>query len=138
MGTKYQKRVSDLIRTHLIRLLNRKANDPRLRIVTITSVEVTPDAKRADVYFSILGDEEEQAETQAGLDSAAGWLRRELGNRLRLRNTPELVFHYDPSLKHGEHLLSLLEELEISEESEEEDDDDDDDDDDTGEDAFLA
>jgi ribosome-binding factor A len=121
MGTKYQQRISDMIRTYLTKLLSRKANDPRLNMVTITDVEVTPDTKRADVYFSILGDEEERAETQAGLDSAAGWLRRELGDRLRLRHTPELLFHYDPSLAYGEHLFGILEGL-APEEREEHDD----------------
>ena len=119
---KYQRRVSDLIRTHLTNLLARKVNDPRLQMVTITDVKITPDAIRADVHFSVLGGAEAKAETQAGLDSAAGWLRRELGRRLRLRNTPQLVFHYDPSLERGEHIASILDELGLSEEEEEEHD----------------
>jgi len=117
MSKKYQRRVSDLIRTHLTDLLERKASDPRLRMITITGVAVTPDTVRADVHFSVLGGAEEQAEAQAGLDSAAGWLRRELGRRLRLRNTPELIFHHDPSLEHGEHIDSILKELELGEEN---------------------
>ncbi len=116
MSRKYQRRVSDLIRTHLTDLLERKVNDPRLQMVTITDVVVTPDALRADVHFSVLGGAEAQAEVQAGLESAAGWLRRELGRRLRLRNTPELVFHYDPSLERGEHIASILDELGLGEE----------------------
>jgi len=116
MGKKYQRRVSDLVRSHLTDLLERKANDPRLQMVTITDVAVTPDALRADVHFSVLGGPELQAEVQAGLESAAGWLRRELGRRLRLRNTPELVFHYDPSLERGEHIASILDELGFSDE----------------------
>jgi ribosome-binding factor A len=111
MGKKYQHRVSDLLRTHLTDLLERKVNDPRLQMVTITGVVVAPDAARADVHFSVLGGAEAQAEAQDGLESAAGWLRRELGRRLRLRNTPELIFHYDPSLEHGEHIESILDEL---------------------------
>lgn len=119
MGKKYQRRVSDLIRTHLTTLLERKVNDPRLEMVTITNVAVTPDALRADVHFSVLGGAEAQAEAQAGLESAAGWLRRELGRRLRLRNTPELVFHYDPSLERGEHIASILDQLGLSGDEEE-------------------
>lgn len=111
MGKKYQHRVSDLIRTHLTDLLERKTNDPRLRMVTITAVTVTQDTLRADVHFSVLGGDEALAEAQAGLESAAGWLRHELGRRLRLRNTPQLVFHYDPSLERGEHIASILDEL---------------------------
>jgi ribosome-binding factor A len=116
MGKKYQRRVSGLIHTHLTNLLKRKANDPRLQMVTVTNVSVTPDTVRADVYFSVLGDAEVRTEAQAGLESAAGWLRRELGHRLRLRNTPVLVFHYDPSLERGEHIAGLLDKLELSEE----------------------
>ena len=120
MGRKHRRRVSDMVRTHLTDLLGRKASDPRLQMVTITDVVVAPDAVRADVHYSILGDAEERARVQAGLESASGWLRRELGSRLRLRNTPELVFHYDPSLERGEHIVGILDELELGE-SEEED-----------------
>ena len=124
MSKKYQRRVSGLIRTHLTDLLRRKANDPRLQMLTITDVVVTPDALRADVYYStfdsMLGGDETQAETQSGLESAAGWLRRELGRRIRLRNTPELVFHYDPSLEHGEHIASILDELGLGDEKQKE------------------
>ncbi|HUV90083.1 MAG TPA: 30S ribosome-binding factor RbfA [Anaerolineae bacterium] len=116
MGKKYQRRVSGLIRTHLTSLLERKVNDPRLHMVTITDVTITPDALRADVHFSVLGGAEAQAEAQAGMESAGGWMRRELGRRLRLRNIPELVFHYDPSLERGEHIAGILDELKLSEE----------------------
>jgi ribosome-binding factor A len=116
MSKRYQRRISDLVRTHLTDLLERKVNDPRVRMVTITDVTTTPDALRADIHFSVLGGAEAQAEAQAGLESAAGWLRRELGRRLRLRNTPQLVFHYDPSLERGEHIASILDELAVSEE----------------------
>ena len=118
MSRKYQRRVSELIRGHLMDLLERKVNDPRVHMVTITAVNVTPDAVRADVHFSVLGGAEAQADAQAGLESAAGWLRREIGRRLRLRNTPEVVFRYDPSLEHGEHIASILDELGFSEEEE--------------------
>jgi ribosome-binding factor A len=111
MSKRYQRRVSGLIRTHLTDILRRKISDPRLQMVNITSVEITPDASRADVYFSAFGGDDARAEAQDGLKGAAGWLRRELGHRLRLRNTPELVFHYDPSVEHGERIASILDEL---------------------------
>jgi ribosome-binding factor A len=118
MSKRYQRRVSELIRGHLMDLLERKVSDPRLGMITITDVVVTPDVVRANVHYSILGGAEAQAEAQAGLESAAGWLRRELGRRLRLRKTPELVFHYDPSLERGEHIASILDELGLGEEEE--------------------
>jgi len=119
MSRKYQRRVSALIHTHLTDLLERKVHDPRLEMVTVSDVVVTPDVLRADVHFSVLGGTEAQAEAQAGLESAAGWLRRELGRRLRLRNIPELVFHYDTSLERGEHIASILDELRLSDDKDE-------------------
>jgi ribosome-binding factor A len=121
VSKKYRRRVSDLIRRQLTTLLKRKANDPRLGLITITDVDVTPDAVRADVHFSVLGGPEEREEAQEGLESASGWLRREIGRNLRLRNTPELVFHYDPSLERAEHIASILDELDLGDEREEPD-----------------
>ena len=118
MSKKYQRRVSGLIRSHLTDLLARKSNDPRLYMVTITDVAITPDTRRADVHYSVLGGVESQVEAHAGLESASGWLRRELGRRLRLRNTPALVFHYDPSMERGEHIASSLDELRLGEDDE--------------------
>jgi ribosome-binding factor A len=119
MSKKYQRRVGDMIRNHLMDLFERKVNDPRLQMITITDVVVTSDAARADVHFSVLGGAKAQAEAQEGLESAAGWLRRELGHRLRLRNTPQLIFHYDPSLERGEHITSILDELGLGGDDEE-------------------
>jgi ribosome-binding factor A len=96
---------------HLCDLLDNKVDDPRLTGMTITRVKVTADTKRADVYYSVLGDQEMRQNVQEGLESAAGWLRRELGARTRLRNTPALVFHWDPSLEYSEHIDQLLDQL---------------------------
>lgn len=111
MGKKYLGRVADLIQTHLTELLHTRVNDPRLEMITVTGVEVTPDTRRADVYVTALGDSEARADAMAGLQSAAGFLRRELGQRLRLRNTPELVFHWDESLERGERIDLLLDKI---------------------------
>ncbi len=111
MGKKYQRRISDLVHVRLTSLLERKTKDPRLEMVTITDVVVTPDASRADVYFSTLGGEDALEDAREGLESAAGWLRRELGRQLRLRQTPELVFHVDRSVERGERISSILDEL---------------------------
>lgn len=119
MGRKYRRRIAELVQFQLTSLLERKIKDPRVQMVTITDVQVTGDASRADVYFSVLGDEEELAEAKAGLKSASGWLRRELGDRLNLRNTPELIFHYDPSLKRGERIANILDDLGLGDEAEE-------------------
>ncbi len=113
MSKKYTARVSELIRMHLCDLLDNKVDDPRLTGVTITRVKVTADTMRADVYYSVLGDEEMRHTVQDGLESASGWLRRELGARTRLRNTPALVFHWDPSLEYSIHIDQLLDQLSL-------------------------
>lgn len=111
MGTKYQRQAASLIQGHLTQLLQTQVNDPRVHLVTITAVEVTPDATRAYVYFTALGSPEEREEVMAGLNSAAGFLRREIGQRIRLRNTPELIFQWDVSIERGERISSLLDQL---------------------------
>ncbi|MGD8997429.1 MAG: 30S ribosome-binding factor RbfA [Anaerolineae bacterium] len=116
MGKRYQRRVSGLVHIHLSNLLERKSKDPRLAMVTITDVEVTPDAARAKVFFTVLGGEEARDEAQEGLRGAAGWLRRELAARLRLRNVPELVFRYDRSVERGERISAILDELGLGDE----------------------
>jgi ribosome-binding factor A len=116
MGKRYQRRVSELVHVRLSDLLEHKSKDPRLAMVTITDVEVTPDVTRANVYFSVLGGEEARAEALEGLRSAAGWLRRELAQQLRLRNIPELVFRYDRSVERGERISAILDELGLGDE----------------------
>lgn len=113
MSKRYQHRVSRMIQTRLTTLLREKASDPRLAMVTITGVEVTPDTLRADVHFSVLGGDEDRAEALAGLENAQGWLRRGVGHGLRIRNIPKLVFHYDPSVEYGEHISSIIDGLEL-------------------------
>ncbi len=111
MGTRYQRRASELVQTRLSELLGTRVNDPRVGMVTITGVEVNADTTQAHVYFSVLGDEDARTEALAGLRSAAGFLRRELGRRIRLRNTPQLIFHWDSSLERGERIAGLLDQL---------------------------
>jgi len=111
LSKKYVGRVSELIRFHLCDLLETEVDDPRIQGVTITKVKVTSDTTRADVYFSLLGDAEARQVAQQGLESATGWLRREIGARTRLRNTPALVFHWDPSLEYSDHIDQLLSQL---------------------------
>jgi len=118
VSKKYQRRVSRLLQNRLTKLLWEKASDPRLAMVTITGVEVTPDTLRADVHFSVLGDEEERAAALEGLEAAQGWLRREVGQGLRIRNIPKLVFHHDSSLEHGEHISAIIDSLDLPDQEE--------------------
>ena len=108
-----QDRMSERVRTILSELLLREVRDPRLQGVTITEVKMDPELMFADIYVNALGDESRQNEVLCGLKSANGFLRREIGKRVRLRNTPELHFHWDVSLQRGERLNQLISSLDI-------------------------
>lgn len=108
-----QNRMSDRIRQILSELLLREISDPRLQGVTITEVKLDPELMFADIYVNALGDESRETAVMSALKHANGFLRREVGKRVRLRNTPELHFHWDTTLERGEHLNQLLSSLEI-------------------------
>jgi ribosome-binding factor A len=114
-----QDRRSERVRTILSELLLREVRDPRLQGVTITEVKMDPELMFADIYVNALGDESRKEEVLYGLKSANGFLRREVGKRVRLRNTPELHFHWDISLQRGERLNQLISSLDIPPEPEE-------------------
>jgi ribosome-binding factor A len=108
-----QERMSERIREILSELLLRDVSDPSLHGVTVTEVALDPELMFADVYVNALGDESRQVEVMAGLKRAKGFLRREVGKRVRLRNTPELHFHWDATLERGERLNRLIAGLDI-------------------------
>jgi ribosome-binding factor A len=110
-------RVSDLLRAELSDLLLREVHDPRVKLATVTTVEVTSDLRRAIVKISALGNDEERQGTIEGLRHAKGFLRTELANRLRLRNTPELVFELDRGAEHSQRIADILESLHGPDES---------------------
>ena len=118
-------RINEEIQRELAQQL-RLLKDPRVQktMVSITHVETTPDLRYAKVYVSVL-EEAREKEAMKGLKSAGGWLRRELGQRLQLRYTPELVFELDDSLKYGAHMYDLLSRLSAQEKHEETQDADD-------------
>jgi len=112
------ERVGEQIRAELARLLREEVTDPRLRLVTLTRVDLAPDFRSARVFWSQLqrdAPSEEfppaDPETTAGLASAAGFLRRRLAQALPVKRIPELRFHHDPSMAAGSHTLRLLQEL---------------------------
>ena len=105
-----RRRVSDEMRTQLAELLMHHVKDPRLGFVTVTEVRMSPDLSHARVFVSVLGGEEEESSALAALASAAGFLRREIGRRVRLRHTPQLHFEVDHTLDHSERIEELLRE----------------------------
>jgi ribosome-binding factor A len=110
-------RVSDLLRAELSDLLLREIHDPRVKLASVTGVEVTTDLKRAIVRISVLGDDAQRQETIEGLRHARGFLRTELARRLRLRATPELNFELDRGAEHSQRISDILEGLHGRDES---------------------
>ena len=126
-----QGRMEDRILAILSELLRREVSDPRLHNITFTEVKLDGELMYADVYVNALGDEGRQTDVMEGLKRASSFLRRETGKRIRLRNTPELNFHWDTTLEHGERMSKLVEglnlpPLEVEPNTETESDDDDD------------
>ena len=104
-------RINEEIQRELAELI-RSLKDPRVQtMISITRVDTTPDLRYSKIYVSVL-EEARSQDALRGLKSAGGWLRRELGSRLQLRYTPELVFTLDDSLKYGAHMFDLLEKIE--------------------------
>ena len=107
-GSQRLRRVADQIQRELSGLLRAELKDPRVGMITLTGVEMSPDLAHAKVFFTVLGDAEALARTEAGLQRAAGFLRGQLGSRLKLRVTPELRFLHDASVERGVRLSKLI------------------------------
>jgi ribosome-binding factor A len=112
MPTRRQQQVADAIQKEVSVLIQRELKDPRLGFVTVTRAEVSPDLHYARVFVSILGTPEEQQASMKALQSAAGFLRHELGSRLTMRYIPALQFRADVSIAHSDRIARLLSELE--------------------------
>ena len=112
-GSKRPKRVADMIKNEIALLLLRKVKDPRVTNVSVVNAEMTKDLRRAIVYYSVLGDDEQVAKAAEGLERAKGFIRSHLARELGLRATPELVFKRDLSIEHQEKMERLLKEINI-------------------------
>jgi len=115
--TRRTERMSDLVRAELSDLILREIKDPRIRLVSLTGVEVTSDLRRAIVRVSALGDDAQREEAVEALRHARGFLRTELSHRLRTRVTPELIFELDRGAEHSQKISDLLESLNGRDES---------------------
>jgi ribosome-binding factor A len=105
--------VGDLILHEAAAILQRQVKDPRVALVTLTGVDVSPDLKVAKVFFSCLDQSADPENIRWGLDSARGFIRRELGRTLELKAVPELRFHHDDSLDRGFRVQDVLEGLHL-------------------------
>lgn len=108
MKGKRADKVGDQIRQEISEMLLRELKDPRIGFVTITKVAVSADLRSAKVYYSVFGGEQEKEDSYQGLESATGFIKRELGRRMRLKYMPEITFLFDDSLEYGAHIEELL------------------------------
>lgn len=110
--TRRTDRINGLLRREISKLLSHELNDPRLSgVVSITQVETSTDLRRARVYVSVLGDQQEKNTVLSGINSATRFMRRELGERLTIRYVPELSFVLDESLDEAERIFNLMDGL---------------------------
>lgn len=107
-------RVADAIQQAVAELVLRELKDPRVGMVTITQVKLSPDLRHARVYFSRLGNRAAREESLAGLRSAAGFLRTQVARHLRLRVAPELVFEIDDNPEYAAQISRLLQQTKIN------------------------
>ncbi|API93928.1 MULTISPECIES: 30S ribosome-binding factor RbfA [Virgibacillus] len=104
-------RVGEQMKKELGEILTRKIKDPRVGFVTVTDVEVTGDLQQAKVFISVLGNDKQKKDTLLGLAKAKGFIRSEIGKRIRLRKTPELMFEFDEAYEYGNRIESILKDL---------------------------
>ena len=111
MEGKRSERVADLVRKEISEMLIRSIKDPRIGFVTLTRVTVTDDCRSARIYYSVVGSPDEREQSLEGLNSAKGYIRRELGHRMKLKYTPEIVFQFDPSIEYAVHMEEVIHHL---------------------------
>lgn len=111
-------RINGEVQKELSRIIHFEIKDPRIHAMTsVTQVVVTPDLKECKAYISVLGDEQAQEDTLAGLKSAAGFIRRELARSVNLRNTPEITFYMDQSIEYAIHMSKKIDDVMREQES---------------------
>lgn len=110
-------RVGEQMKKELSDIIGRKLKDPRIGFVTVTDVAVTGDLQQATVYISVLGDSKQREDTLKGLEKAKGFMRSEIGQRIRLRKTPELFFEFDESIDYGNRIETLISKIHSEEKS---------------------
>lgn len=105
------ERATQAFRKEISNIIHNELKDPRIGFVTVTRVEVTADLRYAKIFFSVLGTEKQQKETQEALDSGSGFIRRLLAQRIRLRFVPEIRFIQDKSSEYSIHIQQELDKI---------------------------
>ncbi len=106
-------RVGDQILKEIADLLVTRVKDPRVSGVTLTGIHLSNDLRHSRIYYSLIGDREDIRKTQVGLDSAKGFIKREIGHRMELKYIPDIVFEHDPTLEKGDDLERLFQKIKV-------------------------
>ncbi len=114
MSSRRQQQVSEFLREEISEIIRRELNDPRLGLLSLTRVEVSPDLRQARVFVSVLGSEEEFRAAVTALNGASGFIRHVLKPRMHIRHIPELSFRADHSMEYAEKMTRTLRELHSS------------------------
>lgn len=104
-------RVGEQLKKELGQIFQRELKDPRIGFLTVTAVEMTGDLQQAKVYISVLGSEEQKQNSLKAIEQASGFIRSEIGKRIRLRLTPVLEFKIDESIEYGSKIEKMIEDL---------------------------
>ena len=111
LAGKRAARVGEELLREVADVLTKKVRDPRVQAATLTGVELSNDLKHARIYYSFMGGKEDVERVQSGLDSAKGFIKREVGRRLELKYFPDIVFRFDPTLEKAQDMEDLFERL---------------------------
>ena len=117
LAGKRATRVGDQILKGVADLLMKKVRDPRVRGVTLTGISLSNDLKNARLYFSVMGNNYDVKMALSGLDSAKGFIKREIGHQFRLRYVPDIIFEHDPSMETGNRIERLIKQIKVEEEN---------------------
>lgn len=112
MSERRQQRVAEEIQRRASAFIREELKDPRIGFLTITGVEINSDLTHATLFVSVLGDEKEQQETMTALRRAKGLIKRDIGDWLRIRTTPDIAFKLDTSIERGTRILQIIKGLE--------------------------
>lgn len=121
MANKRAIRVGELLKEEISQIVLREMKDPRIGFVSITDVEVSGDLRHAKVFISVYGSEKEKEETLKGLQEARGYVRKLIGDRIKIYHIPEIIFRYDDSIEKGVHISEIIKDLKESGEMKESD-----------------
>jgi len=123
MTKKRAIRVGELLKEEISQIVLREMKDPRIGFVSVTDVEVSGDLRHAKVFISVYGSDKEKEETLEGLQQAQGFVRKLVGERVKIHHTPEIIFRYDDSIENGVHISEVIKGLKESGEIKESDSD---------------